>query len=143
MDTSTDVQKRAYQFLENAVKKRTEYFVIEAGVDADTTVNATIPPEILDILQRIINLDEANLDTQVILLPFYLSSSLILDKQNVFGYLLSWMLLFDLFKDAVRRYPSFLLFETYGTTEPEGSGKLHRTAPPSRHHRVLLYTKCP
>lgn len=58
MDSSTDVQKMAYHFLEGAAKKRTEHFVIEAGVDAEATVKADLPSEILDILQRIIILDE-------------------------------------------------------------------------------------
>lgn len=52
LDTSTDVQKMAYFFLQKAAKKRTEYLVIEAGVDAEATVKADLPTEILDMLRR-------------------------------------------------------------------------------------------
>ncbi|KAF8056637.1 hypothetical protein FPV67DRAFT_646018 [Lyophyllum atratum] len=83
MDSSVDVQKMAYQFLETAAKKRTEYLVIEAGVDSEATVDASIPSELLHILQRSISTDESNLESQ-----------------NVFGYLLGWMLLFDLFQGS-------------------------------------------
>ncbi|GLB39355.1 putative ring finger [Lyophyllum shimeji] len=83
MDSSIDVQKMAYQFLQTAAEKRTEYLVIEAGVDAEAAFNATIPLELLDILQRSITVDELSME-----------------PQNGFGYLLAWMLLFDLFRGS-------------------------------------------
>ncbi|KAF5380135.1 hypothetical protein D9615_006188 [Tricholomella constricta] len=83
MDPSVDVQKMAYQFLEIAAKKRTEYFVIEAGVNSEAAVTANLPQELLEILQHTIFGDEANSESQ-----------------NVFGYLLGWMLLFDLFQES-------------------------------------------
>jgi E3 ubiquitin-protein ligase listerin len=55
LDSSTDFQKMAYQFLRGTAKKRTEHLVIEAGVDTEGTVKADLPAEILDILQRTIS----------------------------------------------------------------------------------------
>ncbi|KAF9458921.1 hypothetical protein BDZ94DRAFT_1068633 [Collybia nuda] len=82
-DSSTEVQKVAYLFLQSAAKKRTEYFVIEAGVDTESIVKPQLPPQILDIIQRDVGFEQPELD-----------------ETNVFGYLLGWMLLFDLFLDA-------------------------------------------
>lgn len=84
LDSSIDVQKMAYQFLQGAAKKHTEHLVIEAGVDTESTVSIDLPAEILDILQRTINYGE----------------TAVLEGQNAFGHLLGWMLLFDLFQDA-------------------------------------------
>ncbi|TFK41660.1 hypothetical protein BDQ12DRAFT_678315 [Crucibulum laeve] len=83
-DPSNDVQKMAYQLLHSAAKKRTEHLVIEAGVDSEDAVKAELPLELLDILQRNINFNLSDED----------------DEQNIFGHLLGWMLLFDLFQDA-------------------------------------------
>jgi hypothetical protein len=52
LDSSINVQKMAYQFLQGAARKRTEHLVIEAGVDTEDTFKAELPFEILDILQR-------------------------------------------------------------------------------------------
>jgi len=52
MDPSPEIQKMAHQFLQSAAKKRTEYLVIEAGVDAEANFNAEIPLELIDILRR-------------------------------------------------------------------------------------------
>lgn len=66
LDSSIDVQKMAYQFLQGAAKKHTEHLVIEAGVDTESTVSIDLPAEILDILQRTINYGEtAVLEGQV------------------------------------------------------------------------------
>ena len=90
-DSSPTVQKMAYQLLKAAAKKRTEHFVIEAGVDTEAVVHATIPNELLDIILREMhfgyNLDAADNSQD--------------QDQNMFGYLLGWMLVFDLFQDAV------------------------------------------
>lgn len=65
-DSSPDVQKMAYRLLQDAAKKRTEHLVIEAGVDAEATVEAALPPELLDILHRTFNQgDGLGLDEQV------------------------------------------------------------------------------
>ena len=60
LDPSTNVQKMAYKFLRGAAQKRTEYFVIEAGVDTEGTVKADLPPEILDIVQRMVSFGETS-----------------------------------------------------------------------------------
>lgn len=62
LDSSSEVQKVAYLFLQSAAKKRTEYFVIEAGVDAEAIVKADLPQQILDIIQR--DLDLKQIDVQ-------------------------------------------------------------------------------
>ncbi|KAJ7096074.1 hypothetical protein C8R44DRAFT_889801 [Mycena epipterygia] len=85
-DPSVDVQKMTYQLLTIASRKRTEHFVIEAGVDVDAVVKADLPLELLDILQTSLNFNQGDL--------------LDLDESTVFGYLLGWMVVFDLFPDA-------------------------------------------
>ena len=55
VDSSIEVQKMAYQPLREAAKKRTEYLVIETGVDTDDTVEAQLPAELTDILQQTLN----------------------------------------------------------------------------------------
>ncbi|KDQ60057.1 hypothetical protein JAAARDRAFT_32435 [Jaapia argillacea MUCL 33604] len=90
VDRSVDAQKMAYHLLHEAAKKRTEYLVIEAGVDGDTTVHCQLPGELLEILQRTLNQED-------------LSDS---DNNASFGYLLGWMITFDLFTDASFRVKS-------------------------------------
>ena len=51
-DSSTEVQKMAYQHLHEAAKKRTEYLVIETGVDTEDMIQAELPVELIDILQQ-------------------------------------------------------------------------------------------
>ncbi|KAJ7150874.1 hypothetical protein C8R43DRAFT_887120 [Mycena crocata] len=85
-DPSVDVQKMTYQLLNVAARKRTEHFVIEAGVDVDAVVKADLPLELLDILQTSLNFNQGDL--------------LDLDESTIFGYLLGWMVVFDLFTDA-------------------------------------------
>ncbi|KAF8650294.1 hypothetical protein AX16_005322 [Volvariella volvacea WC 439] len=86
LDHSPDVQRMAYRLLSVAAKKRTEYYVIEAGVDTESTVKAELPLELLSILQQVINYQPAE--------------AVELEEQTPFGYLLGWMLLFDSFVDA-------------------------------------------
>ncbi|KAG6916946.1 hypothetical protein DXG01_004633 [Tephrocybe rancida] len=52
MDPSIEVQIMAYRFLALAAKKRTEFLVIEAGVDSDGTVDMLLSEDLLNILQR-------------------------------------------------------------------------------------------
>ncbi|KAF7323573.1 Delta-9 fatty acid desaturase protein [Mycena kentingensis (nom. inval.)] len=85
-DPSADVQKMAYQLLTVAARKRTEHLVIEAGVDAEGLIKADLPAELLDILQMALNFDHGDV--------------LELEELGVFGYLLGWMVVFDLFIDA-------------------------------------------
>ncbi|CAA7268465.1 unnamed protein product [Cyclocybe aegerita] len=103
-DPSPKVQKMAYELLRTAARKRTEYFVIEAGVDTESVVKPTLPEELLEIVQREVNFgfvgqgagegegarkgqggEGEGMEEQ---------------GENVFGYLLGWMLVFDLFQDA-------------------------------------------
>ncbi|KAG7097872.1 hypothetical protein E1B28_005184 [Marasmius oreades] len=84
-DPSLDVQKMAYKLLQQVAKKRTEHFVVEAGVDTEDKFKAELPHELLVALQQ------QNSD-------FNLSETD--QEQNMFGYLLGWMLLFDLFIDT-------------------------------------------
>ena len=64
LDSSTDVQKMAFQFLQQAARKRTEHLVIEAGVDTEGTFKADLPVELLDMLQRTISSGEAAVPEQ-------------------------------------------------------------------------------
>ncbi|KAI3605699.1 delta 9-fatty acid desaturase [Moniliophthora roreri] len=84
-DPSVDVQKMAYQLLQQAAKKHTEHLVIEAGVDTEDKFKAELPPELVVILQQNLNIGYSEEAEQ---------------EQPVFGYLLGWMLLFDLFIDT-------------------------------------------
>ncbi|TFK64592.1 hypothetical protein BDN72DRAFT_260036 [Pluteus cervinus] len=86
IDASSEVQRMAYKLLNNAAKKRTEHLVIEAGVETESNVKIDLPKELLDILQQ--HLGDGRGET------------LDQEEQLTFGYLLGWMLLFDLFQDA-------------------------------------------
>lgn len=79
MDSSVEVQRMSFQLLQQAAKKRTEYLVIEAGVDVDDSFKADLPKELLVILEDGINLEQ---------------------ESQVFGHLLGWILFFNLFTDA-------------------------------------------
>ncbi|OCH91295.1 hypothetical protein OBBRIDRAFT_887096 [Obba rivulosa] len=83
-DTSAEVQKMAYQLLHESARKYTEYMVIEAAVDSEATMKPELPAELIDILQRYLNLD----------------GSIDRNHQDFFGYLLGWMVAFDLFANA-------------------------------------------
>ncbi|KAI0945042.1 hypothetical protein AcV7_001681 [Taiwanofungus camphoratus] len=84
MDSSVDVQRMAYQLLHKAAMKYTEHLVIEAAVDSEATVRPRLPLELVDILQRSLNHEN---DTEQ-------------DCQDLSGYLISWMITFDLFTNA-------------------------------------------
>jgi E3 ubiquitin-protein ligase listerin len=103
-DPSPTVQKKAFQLLQAAAKKRTEYFVIEAAVDTEGVVKAELPIELMMILQREMQFgfgfdedidggekggegEETGMEED--------------QNGHLFGYLLAWMLVFDLFQDAV------------------------------------------
>ncbi|KAF8634833.1 hypothetical protein AX17_004084 [Amanita inopinata Kibby_2008] len=84
MEPSSDVQKMAYRLLHAAAKKRTEYLVIEAGVDVEYALKAELPSELIDIVH----------------LDLMGESEVLLQEGHIFGYLLGWMLIFDSFQDA-------------------------------------------
>ncbi|KAF9258177.1 hypothetical protein L218DRAFT_964691 [Marasmius fiardii PR-910] len=84
-DPSVDVQKMAYKLLQQVAKKRMEHLVVEAGMDMEDKFKAELPHELLVALQQQssdFNLGEID------------------QEQIMFGYLLGWMLLFDLFIDT-------------------------------------------
>jgi hypothetical protein len=57
-DSSSEVQKMAYQLLHASAKRRTEYLVIEAGVSGDAPPKLELPSELVDFLQRNIDVEE-------------------------------------------------------------------------------------
>lgn len=83
-DPSADNQKIAYQMLQQAAVTRTEYLVVEAGVDSENMVAINLPHELIVLLQSSLNID----DTEA-------------GGQDPLAYLLGWMITFDLFVDAV------------------------------------------
>lgn len=58
LDPSPDVQKMAYDLLQEAAKKRTEYLVIEVGVDTESTVKPELPAELISILEMTLDLSD-------------------------------------------------------------------------------------
>ena len=103
-DPSPTVQKKAYQLLQAAAKKRTEYFVIEAAVDTEGVIQAELPIELMAIVQSMqfgfgFGLEEEGIGGET----GEGEETAKEEDQNrhVFGYLLAWMLVFDLFQDAV------------------------------------------
>jgi len=108
-DTSPTVQKKAYQLLQEAAKKRTEYFVIEAAVDTEGVVRAELPIELMAIVQRDMQfgfgfgVDEGMGGGDGGERGGEGEQTAREEDQNhhAFGYLLAWMLVFDLFQDAV------------------------------------------
>ena len=93
-DHSPDVQKMSYHLLQRATHKLTEHFVIEAGVDTEGVVKAELPAELLDVLRQSLSVG-GDLD---------LDDTSGLRNQEVSGYLLAWMITFDLFVDAVSMF---------------------------------------
>ncbi|KAF9075216.1 hypothetical protein BDP27DRAFT_38333 [Rhodocollybia butyracea] len=80
----------SYQLLRKSAKKRTEYFVLEAGVDTEGKVQSHLPMELMKLLQQSVNVD----------LDFYDANLDAYREQNILVYLLGWMILFDLFEDT-------------------------------------------
>lgn len=97
-DSSVNVQIMAYHMLREAATKRTEYVVVEAAVDTEIEFKAELPLELIDLLQRSLVQEEESQD-----------------HHNIMASLLSWMLTFDLFDNAVSRVvnPSYLKSETH------------------------------
>ncbi|EGO03442.1 hypothetical protein SERLA73DRAFT_101568 [Serpula lacrymans var. lacrymans S7.3] len=95
-DPSTVVQKTAYTLLHEAARKKTEYYVIEAAVDTEDAVTAELPMELLVLLQRTLQLGDDFTQEN----PDDSPESLHTHHQEILGYLLSWMVAFDLFIDA-------------------------------------------
>ncbi|KAG2146336.1 hypothetical protein DEU56DRAFT_932250 [Suillus clintonianus] len=94
-DPSYEVQRMGYTLLHKAARKRTEHFVIESAVDTEDTVSAELPAELLAILQLNLPLAEGFCDSESDTVEIDLS-----ELYKVSGYLLAWMIMFDLFIDA-------------------------------------------
>lgn len=62
MDSSQNVQQMAYHILREAATRHTESVVIEAAVDTEREIKPELPPEIIEILQRTIELAEEGED---------------------------------------------------------------------------------
>lgn len=58
MDSSQNVQQMAYHILREAAVRHTESVVIEAAVDTEAEIKPELPPELIEILQRTIELAE-------------------------------------------------------------------------------------
>lgn len=58
-DGSVNVQRMAYQLLQDAAKKYTEELVIDAAVDTEGTMKPELPRELLDFLQQSLNHEDA------------------------------------------------------------------------------------
>ncbi|KAL1719117.1 hypothetical protein EV715DRAFT_272923 [Schizophyllum commune] len=91
-DTAESVQRMAYQVLQGAAAKRTEHLVIESAVDTEDEFKAELPAELLELLSRLVDPEDAEQDEQV--------EGETDHSQGVFGHLLAWMLAFDLFEGA-------------------------------------------
>lgn len=82
-DGDDRVQRTAYQLLKQAAYKRTEHYVVEAAVEVDNNFEATLPLELLAILLKV---------------PDVLDGP----RHTVFGFLIGWSIIFDLFSGSVR-----------------------------------------
>jgi hypothetical protein len=51
-DSTPKVQIMSYQFLQQAARRRTEYLVVESGVDTESAVKVELPLELIALLQR-------------------------------------------------------------------------------------------
>ncbi|KAL0957941.1 hypothetical protein HGRIS_000122 [Hohenbuehelia grisea] len=76
-------QKMSYNLLQAAAKKRTEHFVLEAGVNVDDDFTADLPMELIELVSCHVEIGQ--------------------DEPVIFGNLLAWMVLFDLFQDSSQR----------------------------------------
>lgn len=136
-DSSTEVQKMAYQHLREAAKKRTEYLVIETGVDTEDNIQAELPIQLIDILQRYFNQDEQNDNVRILR---QLNGNYILTYQkNLLGYLLGWMLVFDLFTDAVRTLLAVYVRALKLVIVSESQIWLRFTPSKSRYHHITFH----
>ncbi|KAI0075975.1 hypothetical protein K474DRAFT_1645833 [Panus rudis PR-1116 ss-1] len=102
-DSSPSEQTMAYSILKEAAHKRTEHLVVEAAVETDNEVKPELPLELVDILQRSLPLEDDPDESPVSAAPFMIIVLVIEMRymnQLVFGNLLSWMLVFDLFTNA-------------------------------------------
>lgn len=98
MDPSLEVQVTAYDLLHHAAKPYTENIVLEAEVDTGAEVKPFLPAELTQLVT-----DHSTDVEEVIVSLFYLLRNSLSKKsaQESLPHLLAWMIIFDLFTDAV------------------------------------------
>ncbi|KAH9959432.1 hypothetical protein BC827DRAFT_504162 [Russula dissimulans] len=89
-DPSTSVQQMAYKLLREAARKRTEYLVIEAGVDTESVVKSLLPWELVSLLQQSLDIIDIEEDS----------------SSRTLGTLLGWMIVLDLYTNASMKVKS-------------------------------------
>ncbi|KAG8853750.1 hypothetical protein FRB96_008004 [Tulasnella sp. 330] len=83
-DASLDDQIAAYQLIGRAVVLWNERLVVEAAMDTENSFRCTIPPELLEILPLGVSINSSDKEIE----------------EKTLAFLLSWLVLFDLFVDA-------------------------------------------
>lgn len=113
--------------LHEAAHKRTEYLVLEASLDTEQeSVLLDLPDELVLLLQNTLA-DEDVLDER--------------HNNVLFGYLLTWMLTFDLFTNAVSHV--FLLFTVMiadSVSVPQSQVRVYGPSAAHKPHRWPLPT---
>ncbi|KAI0316069.1 hypothetical protein OF83DRAFT_1284410 [Amylostereum chailletii] len=89
-DSSSKIQQMSYGLLRMAAQKRTEHLVIEAGVDSESQIKLDLPQELVALLQQTLDLTATGRKP----------------SPSLFGYLLGWLLVFDLFQNASSKVKS-------------------------------------
>jgi hypothetical protein len=102
LDTSPEVQKLAYPMLQNAAQKRTEYLVVEAGVELSENAKFELPSELLHVVQTTLEVKDEVEPVRYVRSFSNVTFLILLFVKNLFGYLLGWTLIYDLFDGAVR-----------------------------------------
>ncbi|GJE86513.1 hypothetical protein PsYK624_025930 [Phanerochaete sordida] len=85
LDASEAVPKMSYKILQASAAKYTEHLVLEASVESEDTISFDLPLELVQLLQS--SLPDEELDQTA-------------REQKIFGHMLAWMLIFDLFHNA-------------------------------------------
>lgn len=96
VDPSLEVQITAHELLHHASKPYTENVVLEAELSTDTNVKPALPNELMRIIE------ENEVESDKVWIPtgkYWNSVDLLI--QSVLSHLLAWMIVFDLFTDAV------------------------------------------
>ena len=110
-DPSTSVQQMAYKLLREAAHKRTEHLVVEAGVDTESVVKSLLPWELVSLLQQSLDIIDTEEDSSSVRHRTCLCQPLLIPLQRTFGALLGWMIILDLYTNAVSTYLRSLLHQ--------------------------------
>lgn len=101
-DPSLEVRKIAYELLREGAKKYTEKTVLEVEVDTTGDVKPSIPAELTDLLAEIPVGEDGEVYTDTVSIRHRSTDHLLTSSlKRSLPYLLSWMVAFDLFTDAV------------------------------------------